>query len=287
MITRSAYAKINLSLEVIGKRKEDSYHDVISVMQLLDLHDTLTFSPAGTLTIETDDPLLARGESNLVWRVACALQEATGVDTGALIELQKRIPIAAGLGGGSSDAAATLLGLCDLWQLQLSREELLNLASGLGSDVPFFLNGPTALVEGRGERVTRIPSPPSGWVVLVCQPYQMADKTRRLYGSLAPQDMTNGNLTRQLISSILDSEFPTSRLLYNAFERSAYTVFDGLQKTRYKIARASGRDVHLSGSGPTLYVLYHEHEANRAGALHETLLAEGLRAFLTRTLRKT
>ena len=115
MITRDAYAKLNLSLEVIGQR-DDGYHDLISVMQLVDLHDTLTFEMADEITLECDHPILAaEGRNNLVWRAARLLQETARVNKGAKIELQKNIPLAAGLGGGSSDAAATLSGLSELW----------------------------------------------------------------------------------------------------------------------------------------------------------------------------
>src|SRR5438105_2529957 len=171
MITRNAYAKLNLGLEVTGRR-EDGYHDIVSVMHLVDLHDTLTFDADAEITVDCDNPILAsEGRANLVWRAARLLQETAKVGKGARIELQKNIPLAAGLGGGSSDAAATLSGLVELWGLDLSGEEMRNLAGILGSDVPFFLDGATALVEGRGDRVTPLPAMPPAWAVLVCQPF--------------------------------------------------------------------------------------------------------------------
>lgn len=279
-----APAKINLCLEIIGKR-EDSYHDITSVMQTVDLHDTLTFarSDDDQLTLECDDPALAgAGEGNIVLKAARLLRSATGLDgkAGAHITLQKRIPLSAGLGGGSSDAAATLLGLRDLWGLKLSTGDLLDLAEKLGSDVPFFLGGRTVLVEGRGERVTRIPSPPPGWAVLVCPRYDLADKTRRLYSALTSMDMSEGIVTHRLIAALVAGRFPDSTLLYNAFERVAYGIFDGLDRVRQTVARASGRDVHLSGSGPTLYVLYPASQERAAGKLYDTLVGEGLRVYL-------
>src|SRR3954452_3244816 len=167
MVTEKAYAKLNLGLEVTGKR-EDGFHDIVSVMHLVDLHDTLTFALAdGEITVECDHPVLAaEGQGNLVWRAARLLQETSKADKGAAIELQKRIPLAAGLGGGSSDAAATLRGLSELWGVELPREQMRNLAAMLGSDVPFFLEGEAGLVEGRGEKVTRLPASPPGWAVL-------------------------------------------------------------------------------------------------------------------------
>ncbi len=283
MIQRNAYAKINLCLEVIARR-DDGYHDIISVMQLVDLHDTLTFTHADDLTVECDDPTLAGGETNLVWRAARLLQESAGVAAGARIELHKRIPTSAGLAGGSSDAAATLLGLCELWDLKLSKGELRYLASRLGSDVPFFLNGPTALVEGRGERVTHLPATLPGWAVLVCQPYHLPNKTQRLYASLKKQDMTDGNTTQQLVHTILREEFPRADLLHNSFQRVAFAMFAGLDQTAQIMLKSSGRDAHLSGSGPTLFTLFTAAQRSRAQATYDTLHAQGLNTYLTRLI---
>ncbi|HET9494865.1 MAG TPA: 4-(cytidine 5'-diphospho)-2-C-methyl-D-erythritol kinase [Chloroflexia bacterium] len=284
-VTQNAYAKINLCLEIIGKRT-DNYHDITSVMQMVDLHDTLDFAEADGITAECDDPALAEaGDDNLVMRAARLLMQEAGVERGAAITLHKRIPVAAGLGGGSSDAAATLRGLSELWGVRPAPGDLVHIAAQLGSDVPFFLNGPTALVEGRGERVTRVPSPPPGWVVLLCPTYDLKDKTRQLYGSLARQDMTDGLVTRRLIAALVAGEFPRTDLMYNAFERAAGTVFEGLDRLRYTMHRASGRDVHLSGSGPTLFALYPARDEPLARKLHEKMADAGMRAYLAATLR--
>ena len=284
VISRMAPAKINLCLEIIGKR-EDSYHDIRSVMQTVDLHDILTFAPAegGALTLECDDPALeADVEGNLVLKAARLLRSAAGLEgkVGAHITLRKRIPLSAGLGGGSSDAAATLLGLRDLWRIKPGTVDLLDLAEQLGSDVPFFLEGKTALVEGRGEIVTRIPSPPPGWVVLVCPRYDLADKTKKLYSSLTSMDMSEGIVTHRLIAALVAGHFPDSSLLYNAFERVAYEVFEGLERVRQKVTHAAQRDVHLSGSGPTLYVLYPGSQERSASRLYDALVLEGMRVYL-------
>lgn len=286
MTTRNAYAKLNLSLEVIGRR-DDGYHDIVSLMQLVDLHDTLHFTPTedAEVTVDTEHPVLAaEGKANLVWRAARLLQETLRVKKGARIVIEKRIPLAAGLGGGSSDAAATLLGLAEVWGLSLSAEEMRNLGAILGSDVPFFLGGTTALVEGRGERITLLPPPPPGWAVLVSPPYRIERKTERLYGTLERHDMSKGILTRQLASALRRGEFPAASLQYNAFERVAYRVFEGLDDVRQAIIRAGGDDVRLSGSGPTLYVLFPEAQADKASTLQEELHSQGQRAFLAKLI---
>lgn len=151
-LTLSAPAKLNLFLEVLDRRA-DGYHEIATLMVPLDWHDELEFAPADDLTLTCDNPALEVGPSNLVWRAARALQAATGCQAGAAIHLRKRLPWAAGLGGGSSDAAATLLGLNQLWNLGLTPEELRAIAAELGSDVAFFLNGGPAWCTGRGELV--------------------------------------------------------------------------------------------------------------------------------------
>jgi len=162
-----AYAKINLTLEVLYKRS-DGYHQIASILQSVGLCDTVSASAASELLIEApglDCPLA----ENLILKAARLLQDVTGYTGGACIQVTKRIPQAGGLGGGSSDAAATLVALNRLWGLGLEQQELLNLGTRLGSDVPFFLYGGTALVEGRGEIVT--PLPPLSGLWVRCHPF--------------------------------------------------------------------------------------------------------------------
>ena len=279
MLELPAYAKINLGLEVTGKRP-DGYHNLVSVMQLVDLHDTLTFAPADDLRLFSDDPaMLAEGDNNLVLRAAHLLQQTYGSGKGAHITLDKRIPSAAGLGGGSSDAAATLLGLSRLWGRDLSREELSRLGGTLGSDVPFFFAGPTALVEGRGERVTPLAPSPAFRAVLVSQPYNVPGKTRQLYASLAPEDLSDGSRTRGVLAVLQPGGDISTVPLFNSFERAAFQVFPGLEGVRRQMLDAGAPNVHLSGSGPTLYTLYPQSAAAEAQRLYEALAETGFRVY--------
>jgi 4-diphosphocytidyl-2-C-methyl-D-erythritol kinase len=147
-----AAAKVNLTLEVLGKRA-DGYHEIATVMQAVDLSDRITLDDADALELRSDSATVPSDASNLAWRAAAALREAARIETGVRIAVDKRIPVAAGLGGGSSDAAAVLIGLNRLWRLQWSIERLDEVAATLGSDVPFFLRGGAALARGRGEKV--------------------------------------------------------------------------------------------------------------------------------------
>lgn len=154
----SAPAKLNLTLEVV-RRRDDGFHELRSVFLALDLVDTITVEGAPSITLSCSDPDLETPE-NLVWRAAEALRKAAGLRTGALLTLVKRIPVAAGLGGGSSDAASTLLALNALWNLGYPRARLLEIGATLGSDIPFFLGtSPLALVTGRGNFSNRCNSP--------------------------------------------------------------------------------------------------------------------------------
>ena len=165
MIVERAYAKLNLTLEVIRKR-DDGYHDLASIIQTVDLHDELEFVEGDGIEFECSDASLA-GDGNLVMLTAKALRDKTGTSFGARIVLRKRIPVAAGLGGGSADAAATLRGLNRLWGLGMSEPELAQVGAEVGSDVPFLVSGGTGLVSGRGEVLERLPAPEIGRLVIV------------------------------------------------------------------------------------------------------------------------
>ena len=170
MITLNANAKINLTLDILGLR-EDGYHEVAMVMQEVSLHDTLSMEKSGagiqlSITIEGQDGVLPADESNLCWKAAALVQQEYGLTEGVSIELVKRIPMAAGLAGGSADAAAVLKGMNQLYELGMTEERLCELGARLGSDIPFCLMGGTMLATGRGEVLTRLPSFPETYVVL-------------------------------------------------------------------------------------------------------------------------
>lgn len=169
MLTLPAPAKLNLFLHVTGRRA-DGYHTLQTVFQLLDFGDTLSFSQAPELTLEPTLPGVANAD-NLVMRAAQLLREHTGCALGAAITLDKRLPLGGGIGGGSSDAATTLLGLNQLWRLDLTLAELAELGLQLGADVPVFVHGRSAWAEGVGERLQPVALPPRNYLILVppCQ----------------------------------------------------------------------------------------------------------------------
>ncbi len=276
-----AFAKINLSLEVLGHRS-DGYHDIVSILQTVDLFDTLTFEPADTLSLTCSMPALAH-EDNLVLRAARLLQKTTGQAAGAAIHLEKGIPTASGLGGGSSDAATTLVALSQLWGLYMTEANLLNLAECLGSDVPFFLEGGTVLVEGRGETLTPLAPLTEHWVVLVRAPLEVERKTALMYDNLTRQEYTSGSVTRMMARSICDGRPLDPGLIFNAFEWIAYRLFWQVDETRQRVVDAGADHVRLCGAGPSLFALYDSEEPARA--LYERLEEEQMEVYLTKTVQ--
>ncbi|MBI2836376.1 MAG: 4-(cytidine 5'-diphospho)-2-C-methyl-D-erythritol kinase [Chloroflexi bacterium] len=281
MITILAPAKINLTLEVLGKRT-DGYHEVRSVMQAISLCDRLSFELADRVEFRSDS-LGWDAERSLVSRAVRLLREATGCVKGALLTMEKHIPLAGGLGGESSASAATLAGLNQLWELELSREKLTDLAQELGSDVAFFLYGGTALAEGRGEIVTPLPPISRMWVVLVVPDVpRLPEKTGQMYGRLTPDRYTDGSITRELVFQIAQGNAPDPGLLFNVFERVAFSAFPGLGDYRDRMLEAGAPHAHLAGSGPTLFSLLAERE--KAEALYFRLKGEQKETHLAETI---
>lgn len=259
MITIDAHAKLNLTLEVLGKR-DDSYHDIASIMQTLELADTLTIKPADTLSLTCSLPDL-NGPGNLALSAAELLRSETSVSDGASIHIEKRIPVAAGLGGGSSDAAATLVGLNRLWGLELSNDQLRHIGAKLGSDVPFLIEGGTATALGRGERVRHLPTPDLPWIVISVPDADLPDKTAAMYRSLTPDNFTRGALTFKLEARILHhgGDVPP-QLLFNTFDNVAREVIPDVDRCWNDMYAAGAREIHVSGSGPAIYAAVERRE---------------------------
>ena len=250
-ITLRAYAKVNLTLEVLGSRG-DGYHEISSIIQTIDLHDTLSLEPSDEITLDCDRPELVSPD-NLVLKAAHLLKEQSGTDRGALISLHKRVPVSSGLGGGSSNAAATLKGLNDLWGLGISLVDLMPVAAKLGSDVPFFLHGGTAMVHGRGELVRPLPPADLKWLVVLSPGSTVADKTASLYGMVTGAHYTPGHLTRKLEARIRGGGDVPPQFLFNVFDEVAPSAFPDLESHWRTFESLGAREVHVVGSGPSLF----------------------------------
>ena len=279
-VTIETPAKVNLTLEVLGKR-DDGYHEIASVMQAVSLFDTLTLSKAEAVKLISDVPELGTRD-NLVYRAAELIKRAKRVDDGVEIRLKKGIPIAAGMGGGSSDAAATLLGLNCFWELGLDTKKLEALAAQLGSDVPFFLSGGSALSEGRGELISPLSPLPTSWLVLAFQPNNLYNKTAAAYKVLTPRDYTDGRKTARLTSLLRNDSVLDNDSLFNVFDNVAIRLFPGIDKAWKTLEVVSGAPVHLSGAGPTLFCLVESREEGQK--VVRECKKRGLDCRLVRTL---
>jgi len=279
MLTVRAPAKVNLVLEVVGRGPE--YHDICSIAQTIDLCDTLTFAPAPDILFTCSESALL--QDNLVPRAARLLRERCSISNGARIHLDKRIPWAAGLGGGSSDAAATLLALNRMWGTAVSNEQLVALGAEMGSDVPLFLVGGTVRVEGRGERVRRLPDLAGAHlIILTPRTPASAGKTGFMYGRLRPEMFTTGQFVRAATYSLEQGKRIPEVLMFNVFEKVAGDVFDGLTDDRTLLERTTDRGAHLAGSGPCLYALVDSEEMARKAT--SQLQELGRRAFAARAI---
>ena len=280
MLTLIAPAKVNLTLEVLQKRP-DGYHEIRSVLQAVSLCDRLSFKPNDKIIFECDSPLW-QAEKSLVGRVVEAIKRHTGVSNGVLIQITKGIPLSSGLGGDSSDAAAILQGLNQLWELGIPPGELAGIAGTLGSDVTFFLSGGTALAEGRGEFISPLPEMLPVWIVLLMPHLERPEfKTGAMYSRLSPQHFTSGDRTEALIARLTRGESIRSNYLYNIFESVAFKAFNGLEKYRDGFQNIAGEPVHLAGAGPALFALFSD--AEKAARVWRNLKERGLETYLTET----
>ncbi len=278
-----SYAKINLTLDVLGKRL-DGYHELATVMQTIDLVDTLclTATSDGRVSIICSQPELSN-EDNLAVRAAQAIRQRCSLKQGVAIELYKRIPVAAGLGGGSSNAAAILLALQQWWQLPLSSDEMLDIATSLGSDVPFFLYGGLALCKGRGERVTLLePYWPAAmrWLLLLKPASSVS--TAMVFRNLPASDYTNGQHSQAVYKALHNKLQPAQEDLHNGLERSVLALYPEVAQAREALLRAGAPFVRLSGSGSTLFAPFSD--LADAIQVQHRLHEQGYEVYLTRAI---
>ena len=274
-----AWAKVNLGLKILGRR-EDGYHDLVSIFQTVDLHDLLTFEPTerGQIDLICSDPSLPTGEKNLIYQAVVLLREETGVDRGVRIYLEKQIPVGAGLGGGSSDAATTLRALNRLWGLHLDARVLRRLAENLGSDVPFFLRPGTALATGRGERLDYLSWLPQVLYILVYPGFSVS--TGWAFQNLK-LDLTKGSKYIKFLNSIKKSgQIQTSGLLdclENDFLPLIETTHPQVREVEDRLTHLGASAVSLSGSGSTFFGIF----SGRKTALeaHVQLEQDGYQAY--------
>ncbi|SFB60862.1 4-diphosphocytidyl-2-C-methyl-D-erythritol kinase [Cohnella sp. OV330] len=254
-IYEKAPAKINLVLDVLRKR-EDGYHEVEMVMTMVDLADRLALEELqrDQIVLASQAGFIPLDEKNLAFQAAKLLKQRYGVKKGVYIYLDKQIPVAAGLAGGSSDAAAALRGLNRLWDLNLGVPELEALGAELGSDVPFCVRGGTALATGRGERLESLDSPPQCWVVLAKPPINVS--TADVYGRFRVNEVGTHPSVPDMLEALREGSFERMcGALGNVLEKVTLSHYPEVRQIKEVMTRLGADGVLMSGSGPTVFGL--------------------------------
>ncbi|WP_445492809.1 4-(cytidine 5'-diphospho)-2-C-methyl-D-erythritol kinase [Niallia sp. 03133] len=266
-----APAKINLSLDVLNKRP-DGYHEVEMIMTTIDLADRLelTLEDKDVIKIISLNRFVPDDQRNLAYQAAKVLKDKYDVKKGVTIRIEKNIPVAAGLAGGSSDAAAVLRGLNTLWDLKLSIDTLAEIGAEIGSDVSFCVYGGTALATGRGEIIKELPAPPICWVVLA-KPF-IGVSTADIYKRLDVSKIKHPN-TKKMIQSIYDGSYHyMCRNVGNVLEEVTLSLYSEVAQIKEQMKKFGADAVLMSGSGPTVFgLMHHDSRMNR--------VYNGLRGF--------
>jgi len=281
-LTLPAFAKINLDLRVFGKRA-DGYHDLETIFQTISLHDTLAMSSTNEphIVLSSDDRTLSTNQDNLVIKAAKLLQSRSGSRQGVTIRLHKRIPTQAGLGGGSSDAAATMLGLSQLWELELSQGDLVEIGSRLGADVPFFLAGGTACATGIGDQIETLADIPPKHLLIVKPNANIS--TADAYQALDERALTSHYSKFMLSASEANKVFDRFANLINDFEAVAFDLEPEIRRAKAALLKAGASAALLAGSGSAVFGIFDSEDAQRR-AIQAIELETGWRVFPCKTV---
>ncbi|RQD74672.1 MAG: 4-(cytidine 5'-diphospho)-2-C-methyl-D-erythritol kinase [Candidatus Syntrophonatronum acetioxidans] len=277
-----AKAKINISLDVLHKRP-DGFHQVEMIMQSIALADMVILeeNTSSRVNFYCSHPQVPRDDSNLVIKAANLLRENSPRKKGCNIKLEKKIPLGAGLAGGSTDAAAVLLALNRLWELNMSLEELMELGSKLGSDIPFCMKGGTCLAQGRGELLEELPALPSLWVLLVVFPFSVS--TAEIYGGLDLNKIEGRPHTTSLLSALKDQDIKgMQEHMGNVLEGVTLHKYPQVARVKEELYERGLRGVQMTGSGPTLFCLSSSREELEKPLYSPPL--EGVKVMITKTV---
>jgi len=274
-ITLPAFAKINWRLRVIGRRA-DGYHEIDTILQTVSLHDTitLTITDDPQIVLSCDDRSLPADSTNLIYRAAAAFQTRLKTNKGASVRLHKRIPMQAGLGGGSSDAAITLVGLSYLWRTAIPITELANLAEGLGADVPFFFHGGTARGTGVGSKITPLMDAEEKFL-LVLKPNANIS-TAQAYQMLQAPSLTTLTSDTMLSGSLWQGNL--DHIQANDFEPVAFHLESEIERAKTALTKAGAQNAMLAGSGSAVFGIFDNKEAQER-AIQAIELEPGWRLF--------
>lgn len=260
--TLPSFAKINLFLRVLGKR-EDGFHELFTVFQTVSLHDDITFAESDAIELTCGNKGIPTDEKNLIVKAAALLQEWSGVRRGASMHLKKRIPSPGGLGGGSSNAAVALIGLSRLWELDLPPDDLQELTSELGSDVPFFLSGGTAIGTGRGTVIEQLPDIDGRSVLIVTPSVHVS--TKDAFASLKAENLTTEDANRILIVCRFEAQtldLSHSELI-NDMESAVFAEYPEVERVKRTLLDLGADNAMMSGSGASVFAVFDKDETRQ------------------------
>ncbi len=267
-IKLDAYGKINLGLDVLGKR-DDGYHNLDMIMQSVDLCDkiTITKNDSGEITVKSNTGKIPNDESNLAYQAAKLLVDEFNIEKGVEIEIEKNIPISGGMAGGSTDCAAVLKGMNKLFKLKLSEQDLMDRGVTLGADVPFCIMGKTARAEGIGEILTPIPNKLKGYIVLAKPPISVS--TGFVYGRIDEVEVKNKPYTEAMIEAIKKNDLQAlADSICNVLEEVTIPDYPIVQEIKDKMINKGALNAMMTGSGPTVFGLFDD-EAKATAAVDE------------------
>ncbi len=254
-----SFAKINLVLRVLGRR-EDGFHEIVTLLQTISLQDTLSFEPLDDgVELACNDPNIPLDENNLIVKAARALQDELRIKHGARIELRKSIPMRGGLGGGSSNAAVTLIGLSRLWSPEVSIHKLHEVAAAIGSDVPFFLQGGTALATGTGTKIETRSDLSIGPMMVVTPDVQVS--TQGAYADLRATSLTSEDAERILLNYRFEAD--EGFWMVNDFEKSVFAAFPEVAGVKATLLELGATNALMSGSGASVFGIFENEETRR------------------------
>lgn len=257
-----SFCKINWNLHILRKR-DDGFHELCTIFQTVSLHDKITFAKNENLLLTCNDENIPTGESNLIIKAAKLLQNNFGISDGAKIYLEKNIPSPGGLGGGSSNAAISLLGLAELWNLKIEFSDLLNFAKILGSDVPFFLYGGTALGSGRGTEIFPLEQINEKFIMIVTPDENVS--TTEAFARINADNLTNSESKRILqIRRNEAQNFDTRQsILKNDFESSVFSFAPEIKRVKETLLQLGALTALMSGSGASVFGLFDTEETRQ------------------------